>query len=133
MISSISSSFVASAAGTKAGAAKIAALNKQAGVLRQQLIQAQKQGPAAADGTKSDTLEQQIVSVQFQIEQLILEAQLAKLGARTDASEQGSSTASAKSGVEKKSTAKSGSTQAVNRSDPYQTAKAAGKYVNIRA
>jgi hypothetical protein len=130
MISNVSSSFVASAAGAKAGVAKIAALNKQACVLRQQLIQAQKRGPAAAEGTRSDTIAQQIVSVQFQIEQLILEAQLSKLGAQAGAAEPASS---GRSSVEKKSTAKPASTQAVSGREPYQAAKATGKYLNVRA
>lgn len=79
MVSAVGSTQASSSSSAVTSIAKIAALNKQASSLRQQLLRANKSGESDPDSNQTEALTREIVSVQTQIEQLILEAQLSRL------------------------------------------------------
>ncbi len=59
--------------------AKVGDLRKHADALKQQLKQAKTPGTTPADKTKANSLSQEIINIQSQIDRLILEGQLSKL------------------------------------------------------
>jgi hypothetical protein len=59
--------------------AKVGDLRKHAEVLKQQLQQAKTPGTSPEDKTKANSLSQEIINIQSQIDRLILEGQLSKL------------------------------------------------------
>lgn len=85
MVSAVNSTGSSSVITAISGVEKIAALNKQADALRQQLAQAKTAKPADFARSKTESITQEIVSVQNQIEQVILAAQLSKLTAGNNA------------------------------------------------
>lgn len=80
MVSTVGSAQAISVSSAVTSIAKIAALNKQASALRQQLLRANdKQGTSEADANQTESITREIVDVQTQIEQLVLETQLSRL------------------------------------------------------
>jgi hypothetical protein len=59
--------------------AKVGDLRKHAEVLKQQLQQAKTPGTSPQDKSKANSLSQEIINIQSQIDRLILEGQLSKL------------------------------------------------------
>jgi hypothetical protein len=81
MIPSVTSIVSTAHGSTSSGAADLALLKSQAAKLKERLAQTRQSGASQASAVESGTISLQIVNVQSQIEQLILEAQLAKLSA----------------------------------------------------
>lgn len=143
MVSAVSSTSGSSAISTAvSGVEKIAALNKQADALRQQLAQAKTSKPADFARSKAESITQEIVSVQTQIEQVILAAQLSKLTAGNNANNEQSSDGNNTDGAgdsksdTHKVNAKTHQAQSKGSktSDPYDdSAQAQGQYVDIKA
>lgn len=87
MIATLTASVPAAGATSPVQAEKLAALRKQAGALQLQWLQVQKGAAAAPSPVAVDptAISQQLVSVQTQIDQMLLEAQLARLGVTAQA------------------------------------------------
>jgi hypothetical protein len=147
MISSVSSNLSGAGNSASSRIAKIDALSKQANTLRQQLAHEQQPGSAAQDATKSNSISQELVSIQSQIERLVLDGQLSRLtsaddsgnGAGTTSSSQGvgqgeqhaGSTAAQKAGSK---TRHADTQAAAKRPDPYHVAQVvSGNYVDVQA
>lgn len=154
MVSTVGSAQVISGSNAVTSIAKIAALNKQASALRQQLLRANdKQGTSEADANQTESIMREIVDVQTQIEQLVLETQLSRLNVanatKSGNGQSGESGASGHSGpgthdaggVDGKSqgaqkvTAHAAPNDAhvAKSSDPYKAVEDTGQLVDIKA
>jgi hypothetical protein len=152
MISSVSSTLSGAGNSASSRIAKIDALSKQANTLRQQLAQEQQPGTQASDATKTNSISQELVTIQSQIERLVLDGQLSRLTSADESSSTSDASASTQSGQENNgkaseasatsagvqksgSRARHGDTHSTSkRPDPYHVAEVlSGNYVNVQA
>lgn len=149
MISRISSSLSSAGSASSGSSSKLAELNKHVSTLKQQLTQAQKSKPQDIDSSvKANSITQEIVSVEAQIERLALEAQLAKLTSANVAKAQASNgrdglkaeghDADASKNENGNANANANGKQTPNAllnpdADPYQDKKTRGTHLNVKA
>jgi hypothetical protein len=150
MISSVSSTLSGAGNSASSRIAKIDALSKQANTLRQQLAQEQQPGTQASDGSKTNSISQELVTIQSQIERLVLDGQLSRLTSAEEPDSSQSATAPTEGGQDAKSgepqsdrpnVQKSGNKarlgdvhSASKRQDPYHVAEVvSGNYVDLQA
>ncbi len=79
MMSLSVTSLSSSTSSTTDRVAKVADLRKHAELLKQQLKQAKTPGTSPEDKSKANSLSQEIINIQSQIDRIILEGQLSKL------------------------------------------------------
>jgi hypothetical protein len=147
MISSGKSSLSVAGNSASGRVAKIDALSKQANTLRQQLSSVQKPGAAEQQVTQSNSISQELVSIQSQIERLVLDGQLSKLTSQDEAERStkvdgaqgtvahGNNAGSAAGHDGQKASAKNKHTptQAVKAQDAYSATKPATHIVDVQA
>ncbi len=110
---------------------KISALSRQAGTLRQELARAHQAAPTVGDAQPSEAISQQLLSVQAQLNQWMLVAQLARLG--TEAPGAGPGAAPQPSGSPTDATKPPRPSQRqAGPYDPYRPHKAPGSLVKTR-
>ena len=123
-------SAISSGSGATAGerAAKIDALHKQAGRLRQVVSQAAGGNSASPRASEATKLAQELINIEAQIERLVLENQLVKLTTRGDETDARSDAASSQThGAAAK---KDDSAHGANVPRCYETAAVLGVMVN---
>lgn len=133
MVTSTASSAVNSAS---TRFAKIEALNKQAGTLKQQLEQAQKADAKTPSIPDANSIAHEIDSIQAKIERLILENQLSKLTGANEpahASEGSGTNPSSLPKASASSKARHGAAHGAHSPDPYAVAKASGEQLDVQA
>jgi hypothetical protein len=132
MISAVTSNLSSAGNSVSSRIAKIDALNKHASTLREQLAQEQQPGVVPQDSTKSNSLTQELVTIQSQIERLVLDSQLSKLTAQDESSDAAShgGTPGAQKSDDK---APHGEARGGKHQDLYHVAKTSGNLVDVQA
>ncbi len=150
MVSTVNSRVEASPASSSAAVeGKLAALKKRENALKQQLGEVGKPGTTPAQAVKTGAITQQIGYVESQIEQVLLAAQLSRLGAAVPSAAEDAATKGAAAATGVAAAGAAGADAAANANDdgkahgllalgqpataPYRAAKTAGKYINVRA
>jgi hypothetical protein len=135
MISAVTSNLSGAGSSASSRVAKIDALTKQASTLRQQLADAHKATDAPSERTKTNSLSQEIISIQAQIERLILDSQLSKLMAqRSSNTESSTSHAIGPSSQKAASKGKQADLHQAKSQDPYSAStQAPGNIVDVQA